>query len=141
MVWPVNQQANTSNIDSAVKSPQLARQDLFNALVLLNQVIASANGSSGAVITNTFNKINPQQLPNNIAMLGNISLQPDTGWVNIQSVLNISPQTTEQLEASALTPELGDVVIVSDADAGSPAVCFYDGTDWRKLPFSTLSVL
>jgi hypothetical protein len=141
MVWPLTQQANTENLEESTSSPSLARQDLFTALTLLNSVILSANAAGGAVVTDGFNKILTQQIPNNLNMTGNIALQPGTGWVTVNNVLNIEPQTVAQLEANERIPVLGDVVVISDADAGAPAVCFYDGEDWRKLPFSTLTVL
>jgi hypothetical protein len=141
MVWPIAQQANTENLEESTSSPSLARQDLYTALTLLNSAILSANEANGAVVTDSFNKIAAQQIPNNLNMTGNIALQPGTGWVTVSNVLNIAPQTVAQLEANERIPELGDVIVVLDADAGAPAVCFYDGENWRKLPFSTLSVL
>ena len=141
MAWPTGQQATTSNLDNGADNPALARIDLYEALVLLNQIIASQNSAFGAVVTDGTNKISGSQIPNVIQMGGNISLEPTGKRINIKNLLNLNPLTTAQLNALTIDLFLGDVVLVSDADAGAPAVCFYTGTGWKKLPFSSLSDL
>jgi hypothetical protein len=140
MVWPTSS-ANLSNVNSATDSPSLARQDIYDAFSLLNGIIASQNTAYGAVVTNGFNKIDAEQLPNNISTSGNLSLEPGAKWVTINNILNLAPQTTAQIAAMEAIPQLGDMMLCSDGDAGAPCIIFHDGTDWKKLPFSGLSVL
>jgi hypothetical protein len=141
MAWPTGQQVDTTNLDNGADNPALARIDLYQALVYLNQIIASQNQEFGAVVTDGTNKISGSQIPNVIQMGGSISLEPTGKRINIKNFLNLNALTTAQLNALTIDFFLGDVVLISDADSGSPAVCFYDGTDWKKLPLSGLSVL
>lgn len=140
MVWP-NNSANLLNLDSSTDNPSLARQDIYDAFVLLNDIIASQNAAYGAVVTDGFNKISADQIPNNVNITGNLSLEPSAKWVTINNVLNLAPQTAAQIAASSVVPQLGDIMLCSDGDAGAPCIVFHDGTDWKKLAFSTLSVL
>lgn len=140
MVWPTSS-ANLLNVDSATDSPTLARQDIYDAFTLLNAIIASQNTANGAVVTNGFNKIDAEQIPNNISVTGNLSLEPSAKWVTINNVLNLAPQTAAQIAASSVVPQLGDIMLCSDGDAGAPCIVFHDGTNWKKLAFSGLSVL
>jgi len=141
MAWPTGQQADRSNLNSGSDNPSLARIDLYNALGYVNDMIASENAASGVVVSNAFNKISSNQIPNNVQITGNLSLEPDTKWVSVKNILNVVPLTTSQLQALTISWQLGDIAIVSDADAGDPAIAFYDGTDWKYMPFSGLTTL
>jgi hypothetical protein len=139
MVWPVDAEANLTNLNSGDGNPSLARIDLYNALVLLNDVIGSANEPAGALVLDNFGKINANMVPSTLT--GSISIEPPEQIVTLKYVLKIVPQTTAQLQAMTGPFLFGDIAMVSDADAGEPAVCFYDGTNWRKMPLSTLDTL
>ena len=140
MVWPTGQQATTDNLDSSTDNPSFARIDLYNALVMLNAMIASQNTGNGAVVTDAFNKILSDQIPNNIDIVGNLNLRPTSNRVGIRNLLNIEPKTAAEIALVEL-PQVGDIMIASDGDAGNPAVCFYTGTEWRYLAFSSLTAL
>jgi hypothetical protein len=140
MAFPANP-ANTSNLASGTNNPSFARLDLYNALVLLNEIIASANQPSGACVLNAFGKIDSSMVPNFVQTAGELSLEPTDQVVTIKYIQRLVPLTTAQLNAIETPFIMGDCAVVSDADAGDPAICFYDGTEWRKLPFSTLDPL
>lgn len=141
MTWPTGQQANRDNLSSGSDNPGLARIDLDQALEYLNDIIASQNTAYGAVVSNGFNQISSNQIPNNIQISGSLSLEPTNKWVSIKNVLNLVPLTTSQLAALTNEWQLGDMAMISDADAGDPAICFFDGTDWKKLPLGDMGVL
>lgn len=141
MVWPTGSQVTRDNLNAGSDNPSLARVDLYTALGYLNDIIASENTALGAVVTDAFNKISSDQIPNNVLITNNLSLEPSTKWVSVKNVLNLVPLTTAQLNALANTWQLGDIAVISDADSGNPAICFYDGTNWKKMPFSSLSTL
>lgn len=140
MVWPTGQQAVTDNLDSSTDNPSYARIDLYNALVLLNTIISSKNTAEGAVVSDAFNKILSDQIPNNIDITGNLNLRPTSNRVGIRNLLNLEPKTAAEIAAVA-TPQQGDIMIATDADAGNPAICFYTGTAWKYLAFSSLTSL
>jgi hypothetical protein len=140
MAFPTTS-SNTANLAAGTNSPALSRVDLYNALVLLNEIIASANQASGTCVLNGFGKIDSSMVPNFIQTTGELSLEPSTEIVTIKYVQRLVPQTTAQLEAMTEPFILGDIAIVSDADAGDPAICFYDGTEWKILPFGDMAAL
>ncbi len=140
MAFPTSS-AITSNLAAGTNSPALSRVDLYNALVLLNQIIESANQASGTCVLNGFGKIDSSMVPNFIQTTGELSLEPSDEIVTIKYIQRLVPQTTAQLQAMAGPFILGDIAVVSDADAGDPAICFYDGTDWKVLALSTLTAL
>jgi hypothetical protein len=133
--------SNTANLTAGTSNPALARIDLYNALVLLNEIIASANQGSGVCVLNAFGKIDSSMVPNFVQTAGELSLEPTEQIVTIKHIQRLVPQTAAQLAAMPGPFILGDIAVISDADAGDPAVCFHDGTDWLKLPLSTLDPL
>lgn len=140
MAFPTNS-ANQSNLETGTNNPALARVDLYNALGLLNNIIQSANQARGTCVLNAFGKIDSSMVPNFIQTAGELSLEPTDKVVTLKYIMRLVPQTTTQLQAMVGPFIVGDVAMVSDADAGAPAVCFYTGTGWKKLPFSSLSDL
>lgn len=133
--------ANTTNLSAGTNNPALARVDLYNALVLLNDLIASANQANGACVLNGFGKIASSMVPNFIQTTGELSLEPSEQIVTIKYIQRLVPQTTAQLQAMTGPFILGDIAMVSDADSGNPAIAFYDGADWKYLAFSSLTAL
>jgi len=143
MAWPTGQQVPTDNLDSSTGNPSLARIDLYNAVLYLNAIIAAANEEYGPVVTNGFNKINTAQLPNVIAVEGDASLEPTTKIVTVKDTLRLNQRTTEQILA-VTGSEIGDVMMCNDAVDGAgtgPAICFWDGTEWKFMLLSGLTTL
>ena len=143
-MFPSGQSAITTNLASGTNDPSLARINLYDALVLLNDIIDSENTSNGVLVLNSFGKITASMIPNTVNPSGEISLEPTDKVVNIKYIQRLVPQTVAQLEAMSTTFVSGDMAMVSDAPDGAstgPAVCFYNGTDWKFMLFSGLTTL
>ena len=140
MPFPSRTTISTANLDSGTDDPSLAREDIYNAVVALNNIISSADTASGIALLDGSAKYKSSKFPTTIAVTGTQTIAPTTGIVNIQDVLRLTAQTGNAISALG-TPLLGDIAISSDADSGNAAVCFYDGTAWKYLAFSTLTSL
>jgi len=140
MPFPTGTTISTANLDSGTDDPSLAREDIYNAVVAVNNIIASADAASGVALLDGSGKYKASKFPTTIAVTGTQTIAPSTGIVNIQDVVRLTAQTSAAVSALA-TPLLGDIAIVSDADSGNPAIAFYDGSAWKYLAFSTLTSL
>jgi hypothetical protein len=140
MAFPTGTSIDTTNLDSGTDDPSLARGDLYNAVVALNNIIASADTADGVALLNASNKYDSTKFPTTIAVTGTQTIAPTSGVVNIQDVIRLTALTATSI-SSLPSPQLGDIAISTNADGGSPAVCFYDGADWTYLGFGNLTVL
>ena len=140
MTFPTGTSINTTNLDSGTDDPSLARADIYDAVVALNNIIASADTAQGVALLSASNKYDGTKFPTTIAVTGTQTLAPTSGVVNIQDVLRLTALPSSSITSLA-SPQLGDIAISTNADGGSPAVCFYDGADWTYLGFGNLSVL
>lgn len=66
-----------------------------------------------------------------ITSASNIVLDAASSVVIQGSPLRFKSYTT--VEANALSGVTGEVIYVSDGDAGSPSLAVYDGSDWRRV--------
>jgi hypothetical protein len=139
MTFPIGVSVSENNLDSSSDSPSLARADLLLVVQYLNQLIASANLAQGVCVLDSSAQIASSQMPATIAT-ATLTLNPTDRVVNIQNILRLTALPATDIEAIA-SPQIGDVAFSDDADSGDPAVCFYDGTDWRYLALSDLPVL
>jgi hypothetical protein len=140
MTFPLSTTIPTSNLNSPDSDPSLARVDLLQAVQLLNQIIASANGNNGVLVLNGLGKISAARLPGSLAVTGDISLQPSTGVININRVLRLQNTFTTDLGTAATgttSPSAGDLVFLVDGDAGQPCIGCYDGSQWRVIRLMT----
>ena len=140
MAFPTGTSINTTNLDSGADDPSLARADIYNAVVALNNIIASADTADGVALLTASNKYDSTKFPTTIAVTGTQTIAPTSGIVNIQDVLRLTALPQSSITALA-SPQLGDISISTNADSGNAAVCFYDGTDWRYMGFGNLTVL
>jgi hypothetical protein len=69
-----------------------------------------------------------------------LTLNPVSTIVKIEDILRLQLIPSSVLK-NLSTPIAGDVALSSDADAGNPALCFYDGTDWRFMPMAGWSTV
>lgn len=140
MTFPTGTQISTANLDSPDDDPSLARADLYNLAVAVNDIIASANAAQGVLVLDAGGKITATLLPANYSTAsGGLGLQPNNGVVSIQKVLRLAQILTQDL-GSALgtaTPSAGDLCYLTDGDAGQPCLAVYDGTKWRIVRFMT----
>lgn len=132
---------STANLDSASDDPSLARADLLDAVQKLNTIISEANTANGVVVLNSTGKIPSSSIPSQIALPSGVQvINPADGVVNIRDVLRMQQLTSVEVLALA-TPQAGDIAFATDGDSTAPALCIYDGDDWRTLSLSSLGFL
>ena len=127
-----NSNISTANLDADTDSPLSARPDIKAALDELI-VAGNARGAANGVASLDGDTLVPNtQLPNTLISSGsnNLTLDPGSGKVAIQDIINLNPKTVAQL--NALTSAEGDVAYVSN-DTGGKALAVYDGSNWKKL--------
>ena len=132
MAWITNSNISTANLDADTDSPLSARPDIKAALDELI-VAGNARGAANGVASLDGDTLVPNtQLPNTLISSGsnNLTLDPGSGKVAIQDIINLNPKTVAQL--NALTSAEGDVAYVSN-DTGGKALAVYDGSNWKKL--------
>jgi hypothetical protein len=127
---------STDNLNSSADDPSLARADLLQAVETINTILDTANQGYGVVVLQSDGTIDPTVLPGTLAPTGQLTLYPSNGFVKVQNILRL-----QQIPVSTLTiltdVEAGDVALATDADSGNPALCIYDGTDWKYLPMAS----
>jgi hypothetical protein len=140
MTFPTGTIISTANLDSPDDDPSLARVDLFNLAVAVNNIIASANAAQGVLILNSSGKIAGSLLPATFTTTsGSIGIQPADGVVSLNRVLRLQQTVSADLGSANGTqsPSAGDITYLTDGDAGRPCLGCYDGTKWRVVRFAT----
>jgi hypothetical protein len=142
MTWGTVGNIVTTNLDDSTDSPAAARPDLKAALDELKNVINGRNTANGVAGLNSSSKIVATYLPDEInSSSGNpLTLDPDTGKVKLEEILNLKPQTAAQLN-SRTDQATGDVAYCSDGgedSAGVGCIAVYDGNDWRAVQLGTV---
>jgi hypothetical protein len=137
MGWAISSNVITTNLDDATDSPAAARPDLKTALDELKNVIDGRNTANGVAGLDGSSKIFATQIPNEInSDTGTaLTLDPATGKVKIEEIINLAPQTVAQLNART-DKVTGDVAYCSDGgddSAGVGCIAVYDGTEWRAV--------
>ena len=139
MTFPSGTTISTLNLDSPDDDPSLARADIYNAVVALNSLIASENTASGVVVLDSTTKIPGSLLPTTQTPTSTLTLQPSTGIISIRNVLRLYPIVTADLGTylGTSSPSAGDLVYLTDGDAGQPCVGVYDGSVFRVIRLMT----
>lgn len=137
MGWGTAGNVITTNLDNATDSPAAARPDLKAALDELKAVINGRNTASGVAGLDSGSKILATQIPDEINSSAStpLTLDPATGKVKLEEILNLKPQTAAQLNART-DQASGDVAYCSDGgddSAGVGCIAVYDGNDWRAI--------
>jgi hypothetical protein len=137
MAWGNSSNIITTNLDDATDSPASARADIKAALDELSAVINGRNTANGVAGLSATSKILATYLPDEInsSATNPLTLDPATGKVKLEEILNLKPQTTAQLNART-DQAAGDVAYCSDGGADSAGVgciAVYDGADWRVV--------
>ena len=137
MGWGTPGNIVTTNLDDATDSPASARADLKAALDELSTVINGRNTANGVAGLSATSKIVATYLPDEInsSATNPLILDPATGKVKLEEILNLKPQTAAQLNART-DKASGDVAYCSDGgadSAGSGCIAVYDGADWRAI--------
>ena len=144
MGWGTAGNVITTNLDSGTDSPALARADLKSALDELTAVINGRGSASGVASLDASTLIPPSQLPNEInsSTGNNLIIDPATGKLKLEEILNLKPQTVAQLTARS-DVEIGDVAFCSNGDAGTPCLAVARDVDsagfveWYKIQLTT----
>lgn len=142
MAWANSSNIITTNLDSGTDSPAAARADIKAALDELTLVINGRGQANGVAPLNASSKIAATYLPNelNTSTGVNLTLDPDTGKVNIEEIVNLAPQTVAQLNARS-DQATGDVAYCSDGggdSAGVGCLAVWDGNDWRAVQLGSV---
>ena len=134
MAWGDSTNIVTTNLDAGTDTPAAARPDLKAALDELTLVINGRAQASGVAPLDASSKILATYLPNELNSSSGtaLTLDPATGKVNIEEVVNLAPQTLAQLNARTDKAE-GDVAYCSNGNAGSKTVAVYDGSNWKVV--------
>lgn len=142
MAWANSSNIDTTNLDSGTDSPAAARADIKAALDELTLVIDGRGQANGVAPLNASTKIAATYIPDelNSSSGANLTLDPDTGKVNIEEIINLSPQTAAQLNART-DQATGDIAYCSDGgedSAGVGCLAVWDGNDWRAVQLGSV---
>ena len=133
MAWPTNDSnINTGNVDAGTDNPASARADIKAAFDELKNVINGRNEASGVPGLDASSKISNTQLPDTLVSSAStdLTLTPTTGTVNINSVLQMNPQSRSALYARSDLAD-GMIAIASDGDSTVDTPVYYAGGVWR----------
>jgi hypothetical protein len=139
MAWPTNaNNISTANLDSGTDNPASARADLKAALDEITNIINGRNEASGVAGLNASSKITNTQLPDTIisSSSADLTLTPNTGRLNINSVIKLNPQTRAQLYARGDLQD-GMIAMASDGDSTVDTPVYYAGGVWRYFSDNT----
>jgi len=139
MTFPTGTVINTTNVDSAADDPSLARADIYDLIVAFNALVASKDLANGVLVLNGSGQINATLLPATQTITSTLILQPSTGLVNIRNVLRLHQIATADLGTTLGTTsnQAGDMVFLTDGDAGNPCLSVYNGSQWRVVRLAT----
>lgn len=137
MGWATSSNVSVINLTNATDSPASARPDLKAALEELINVINGRNTANGVAGLDASSKISATLIPNEINSdtATALTLDPATGKVKIEEIINLAPQTVTQLNART-DKTTGDVAYCSDGgddSAGVGCIAVFDGVDWRAV--------
>lgn len=140
MSFPANTtQVSTENLDSGADNPALARSDIYQAVQLLNEIIAGQNDSSGVAVLDGSGLIPSNRLPQSISYSGggNQLITPANGIVEIQSILRLAPLLKIQVEGiSTATITSGSIAYCSNITTTTSGLVIWDGSVWKTIDFS-----
>lgn len=133
MAFPSGTVISTLNLDSAADDPSLARADLYDLTVAVNSLIDSENSANGVVVLDGSGRLTSSMIPTTISVTGNQTLAPSTGVVKIDDLLRLPTQTLADLGTNHASPQAGDIVALSDGNAGAFGLAVYNGSAWKVI--------
>tara|TARA_R110000787_G_scaffold155251_1_gene268968 strand:- start:257 stop:682 length:426 start_codon:yes stop_codon:yes gene_type:complete len=121
------------NLNAVTDSPALARADLLLTVQKLNLIIGSFDSASGIAALDSGGRIASNKLPNSLisSASANLTLNPDTGVLVINDLIQLNPKTVTQL--NALTGVEGQVAYCTNGANGSKCLAVYNGTAWKVV--------
>ena len=122
-----------ANLDAATDSPASARADLLLTVQKLNDIISSYDSADGIAALDSNGLIVNTKLPDSLQSSSgnNITMNPNTGVVKINNILELTPRTVAQL--NALTGVEGQIAYCSDGNSGAKCLAVYDGSNWLRI--------
>ena len=126
-----------ANLDAATDSPASARADLLLTVQKLNDIISSYDSADGIAALDSNGLIVNTKLPDSLQSSSgnNITMNPNTGVVKINNILELTPRTVAQL--NALTGVEGQIAYCSDGNSGAKCLAVYDGSNWLRIALGT----
>jgi len=130
MGWANSSNVSTANLDSGTDNPAAARPDIKAALDELTNVIDGRATANGVASLDSNTKVPATQLPDEInsSSATDLTLDPATGKVKLEEILNLKPQTVAQLNARTDIAQ-GDVAFCTDGDSGTECIAVAVGED------------
>lgn len=130
MAWANSSNVSTTNLDAGTDSPAAARGDIKLAMDELVNVIDGRDTSNGVCPLDASSKVPAANLPDefNTTATVDLVLDPSTGKVKLEEILNLAPQTVAQLNARTDITQ-GDIAMCSDGDAGTECLAVAVGED------------
>ena len=135
MAFPSNaNNISTTNLDSGSDNPASARADIKAAFDEITNIINGRNQADGIAGLDSNSKITNTQLPDTIVSSSStdLTLTPNTGTVNINSVIQLNAQTRSALYARSDLAD-GMIAFASDGDSTVGVVVYYSGGIWRDI--------
>lgn len=138
MGWGTAGNINTGNCDAGSDNPASFRSDAKAAFDEITAIINGRNAASGVAGLDASSKITNTQLPDTIISSSStdLTLTPNTGTVNINSVLQMNEQTRVQLYARSDLAD-GMVGVCSNGDSTMAIPVYYSGGCWRLFSDNT----
>ena len=138
MGWGTAGNINTGNLDAGSDNPASFRSDAKAAFDEITAIINGRNAASGVAGLDASSKITNTQLPDIIISSSStdLTLTPNTGTVNINSVLQMNPQTRVQLYARSDLAD-GMIGVCSNGDSTVDTPVYYAGGVWRFFSDNT----
>ena len=132
MAFPTGS-VTTDNLDEATDSPASARADLLLTVQKLNDIISSYDSADGIAALDSSGLIVNTKLPDALQSSSgnNITMNPNTGVVKINNILELTPRTVAQL--NALTGVEGQIAYCSNGNSGAKCLAVYDGSAWLRI--------
>lgn len=134
----------TTNLSSGSGDPSLARSEIYDAVSALNTIIDEQNTAYGVAVLDGNGRLINSAIPDILAPTGQLTLQPSNTVVKVEDILRlqlIPKSVLMNLSTGANPPIAGDIALGSDVDAGNPAICIFDGTDWKYLPLASMTTV
>ena len=138
MGWGTAGNIVTTNLDAGSDNPASARPNLKAALDEVTAIINGRDAASGVAGLSASSKIVNTQLPDTIISSSStdLTLTPNTGCVNINSVIQLNPQTKSALYARSDLAD-GMLAVCDTSDSTIDGLVFYAGGVWRRVSDNT----
>jgi hypothetical protein len=138
MTWGTVGNVTTTHLDSADDSPAEARVEIYNALLELQNVINGRATANGVASLDANTKVPSAQMPDEInsSSATNLTLDPATGIVQIEDIIQLNPITRAAAYAVTGLAD-GMMAMMSDGDSTVTKPAYYSGGVWRYFDDNT----